>query len=308
MADTASKTLHFYRLSVHHRAAEISQDVISWDSRLQDHFRKTLNDRAVALAGGGQLVTEPVPSNRWQVIVGRVLVGDTGLRAGSWNQEAFRSVAPESVEEFFARTTYVQFIEGTNAFAMVGGPGDHPAGSSVAALARAICPLEEEHEWKAQPIVSEAEIERFQKIRGIKQVRFSTDVFPGDLFSSDDAARPDLGQWATEVATRLNAEIRMEARITIKSQGSSSTAFRELRRMLADGLARLSPAARKIEAVPDTEADGDLVELARHKLAATIDLPVAPIGLTGEELKCLVLSQMDQQVRRWKDRIVEQLS
>lgn len=204
MAKEPSKTVHFFRLALQTGRSVTRAETTDWAARLHDHLEQDVAGRMMHLPSGARLVTEAVPSCSSQVILGKVLDDqDFGLRRGSI-AGAFEVVGPKDADEFFVRVNYVQYIEGSNAFALIGGAGDVPSSSFVEVLAEALAAAGNGRRWVVEPIMSEPEIERFSQTGAIKSVTTSVSVAPPDLFAPDPslaAERPaDLYSWSQAVS------------------------------------------------------------------------------------------------------------
>ena len=247
MAQKPSKTVHFFRLALKAGRSVTRAETTDWAARLHDHLEQDVAERMMHLPSGARLVTEAVPRCSSQVILGKVLDDqDFGLRRGSI-AGAFEVVAPKDADEFFMRVNYVQFIEGSNAFALIGGAGDVPSSSSVEVLAEALAAAGNGRRWVVEPIMSEPEIERFRQTGAIKSVTTSVSVAQPDLFDPDPslaAERPaDLYSWSQAVSAELGASLRINFKISIDEPATHVHAGRRLLDLLSRSRDRLLPAA-----------------------------------------------------------------
>jgi len=301
-----TKTVHFYRLAITAGRATVRAELVDWQARLAEHLQKDVAERLLAPPSGMRLVTEAVPSNPAQVILGKVLDKETGLHRGSI-AGAFEVVEPRNADEFFFRVNYVQFISGTNAFALIGGAGDAPSSSAVEVLASHLAPPAPGQRWVAQALMSEAEIERFAKTGALKSVSFNVNVAPPDIFDSTAQppaeGPPDLYTWGQAITSAIGASVTLRVNISLEDPAQHLDAGRRFRKVLDRSRDRLLPRARRVQAVPLGD-DDEVINLLRYRLTAFVPLPEPEPRLTGEAFQAYVLDQLGTVSATMKDRII----
>lgn len=295
------KRVHFFELRpmmqqgtplAGHKAQDWSARIHKW---LDDN-----PDLRVFKVGELDTVVEGVDGCLSQFALGRILTGDTGLRAGSLAGH-FRAIKLDSEEDFFTRVNFVQFIPEVNAFAILGATRDAPNFKAVAALADTVAPLENDGRWIAAAITNEAEVERLNRSQQARKIEMTERVFPDSLFDNESTS-DDMASWAQAVARSVGAEVQIRVAIRVVKPAKNPMGTRHLMDFFKRGKDRiLNPDLLKITSV-DPNEEG-LIDLVVHNLTAYVDLPDLEEGTDVDAYQVSVLDALKSVIARRESQI-----
>lgn len=180
----------------------------------------------------------------------------------------FAPIAGDTQDSYLARVNMAVLYD-FNAFGVLGASSEAPGQSVVASLANALNPYKKDGHWKADPIMAEPDIAKFQRAKRVRRVQLKADVLPSTLFSEE-------GSWGATVS-RLSdglagADIELGIELRIKSPGSYLWAQERLKTVAKELFEGLRPKQMKVSST-DAEFDNELIRLAQYRLTAAVDLP-----------------------------------
>lgn len=291
----ATRKVSFYRLSVLADGAVSRVHDVNWVARLTEYFASSpMEDRKFTTQVGDDLVawSTAMPA---QAVLGRVLDGSPGISSGNWHDVAATPITPESEDDFFSRTTYLQFLPRSNVVALVGGASGRPSKGNVDAFIDRIAPLDSGRHWQIEPITQESQLVRFKTMKGATRASIKTTVEPAPLPGPDDGTQQSLDQLIQSISDNLGAGIKVDLKISIQKPSDNHVAGK----VLKDAILRsphLLGGAKKVSVKAYDGMKDEIVELIEHDMAASIDMPDADVD--GKITEAFVLAGLSEACER----------
>lgn len=300
MSDEAkTKRVHFLGLVVSEPGGLTKHRPVDWAEKINE-FHARPQEEKLFKGRNGQVLTLEVVNTQRQAVLGRV-VDETGLRLGHKVTGTFKPVQSESADEFFTKVTYVQFIEGCNAVALIGGAGERPAVSAVESLVNELCPLEPGSSWATKLLTGPGRVKEVQKASGVSMAEVTMNGAAPNLFELPSADAVSFGDLPDAIAAMFGAEITLSLKVQIRGGQASTAAHRQLRDQLLAAFEHWSGRKKKKLNARTTGLTGDLVELIEYHLAAYVDLPLGAVS--AEALQEAVLHGLNDVSARWQSRV-----
>jgi hypothetical protein len=269
----ATRRVSFYQLAVLADGAVTYSDDVDWPACLKEFFvLPSLEGRRFEGPSGDDLVAwgTGLPC---QAVLGRVLDGSPGLSEGNWHDDAAQPIVPASDDQFFSRTTYLQFLPRSNVVALVSGAGVKPNKGHVEAFADKIAPLGGGRFWRMEPITEASQIPRFKRMKGATKAVIKTSVQPTTLpLDPDDGSQQPLDQMLGTIAHNLGAGLDISLKISIKKPTDNRGAGSALQDVILRSRHLLDDAKQVTVTAYDGITD-EIVELIEHRMTTSIELP-----------------------------------
>lgn len=252
------RRVHFYHLGVHGRGKAVEQaPETDWPSVIQDARAKSellkVPDRGAdydvnLLENGCVLLGQRVPE-------GTVKEYD--------RLQGFRPLLNESLDRYLARVNFGIFLP----FNVCGilGAKDAPGIPAMMALANQLQPLAPSR-WFHAPLMSDPEVERFEKLQGAKSFEYVARVLTGKGLPGMEGYGKDLGDYVDLPQGRVKLSVKVEI-----DDGGGSVMTRALKGWAARVLGR-NP--EKMVVTPrDEEFSDELINLFTHRTSYSVELP-----------------------------------
>lgn len=289
-----TKLVHFFEIRLFRAGGKDRVAALDWAARLDAHLKVDPKARTLTLPSGVDIVAAGVANSDRQVSLGRILKGATGLQKGSWTTATFSPVEPESADDFFTRVTYVEFVQGCNAVAMVGGAGEVPSKTTVERLLNAMDPLEIGASWVLEPITQPGQLAQAKSRKAFKTVSLRTSVQPAglDQLPLDDGSVESLDQTLARMASSVGGPIRVTLKVTVERPGDRPDALARLKQILM-GSKEILENSKRLTVDVDDEYGTAMFNLIEHRLTASIPLPEGEVsGSTLEDAVLLALGNV----------------
>jgi len=285
------KTVHFFEARVREDATLRQAPPEDWPERARAHFTLPPRERRMDRVGQVPHILYPVDNNERQVILGKIVEGDTGLQIGSWDASSFTPVEDrrQSLDDFFARVTYVQFLRGTNAVAALGGAGETPSKRAIEDALNTISPLVKGSAWELTTLTRAGERTKLPRKRGIRSVDIRSNVDPTSLLD-EDARSQSLEATLRGMSADLGASLRVRIKISVDHPKENPGATRKMLDWIIGSSGLLDRASKAIvEAEEPTSLE--LLNLIEHKYTAQVQMPV--VEVVGQAFQETLLASLE---------------
>ena len=265
-----NKTVFFFEIQALTDGCRKRSQVVDWESFLTRHLEIPTQDRKIETKTEDLLVFG-IQTNPTQAKLGRLIDGDTGIQHGSWSKETVEPVQAVDPDDFFIRTTYIQFINKTNVVGVVGGQGDSPSKSRAEAFLNKIYP--QPSQWVLEPIVVPGQLSEFKTNNKAGRVKFSCDVEQPDLLHVNDTNSDNsLEKMVQQIVTVVDGPISITCEIKVRRPKDNPNSLYHLFSMVSNSENLISSAKKMQVSVKDQEMGEEVLNLIEHKITAQIPL------------------------------------
>lgn len=257
--DLVQRRVHFYALGAHGKGSVIEQaPEMNWADLVEQERKKS------ALL---QVLDKGAAYDVNLLERGCVLLGQR-VPEGSVQQydrfQGFRPVQNESLDTYLARVNFGVFLP-FNVCGIIGAKGA-PGIPAMTALANQLRPLTPKR-WFHSALLSDPEIERFEKLQGAKGFEYSATILTGKGLPGLEGYGRDTGEYVD----LPEGQVRLSVKVDIDDKSAGPAMTRALKSLAAKILRR---GTEKMVVTPrDEEFSDELISLFSHQTSYSVEVP-----------------------------------